>query len=140
MKIRNYEIEHLQSFLMDFELTGKNTRLRTRFVRLLNEYVNRMSLEREDLIKTNCYLDEHGEPTFTLVGENQKKYDIKDLELFNKEYRELLNEEVVIEITEERKEMFELIKGLILDCDLTFKGEEAFKYDRYCEIVENVED
>lgn len=139
MRIKNYEIENLQGFLMSFELGGKDSRLRTRFVRTLNEYVNRMYEERDDLIKSNCHLDEDGEPKFTYIGEDRKKYDIKDLKKFDKEYSELLHEEVIVEVTEERKEMFKLIKRLILECEFTFKGEEAFKYDRFCEIVEQLE-
>lgn len=137
MKLRTYELEKFMEFLMDFDLKAKHCRLRTRFVRLLNEYMERFRVEHKDLIILNSNLDETGQP-LAVEKDGVKMYDVVDKVKFNKEFNVLLNEEIFIEINEERKEMFNLIKEIILNCDKTFKYEEAFMYDRFCEIVENV--
>lgn len=139
MKIRTYELDRFMEFLMEFELNGKDSRLRTRFVRLLNEYVNRFSEEHHDLILRFAEKDDAGEPNI-IEKDGIKQYDVKDVVGFNKEYFNLRNELLLIEETEERKEMFNLIKEIILNCEKTFKGEEAFVYDRYCEIAETISD
>lgn len=126
-------------FLMEFELSGKDSRLRTRFVRLLNDYVNRFNEEHRDLIVSFSEKDDNGEPVI-IEEDGLKRYDVRDVAGFNKEYNNLRNELILIEETEERKEMFNLIKGIILNCEKTFKGEEAFVYDRYCEIAETIAD
>lgn len=138
MKIKNYELKGFMGFLMSFELNARDSRLRTRFVRLLNEYANRLDEEHNDLIKIHSNLDEDGNPII-IEDDVSKRYDITDKKLFNVDYNKLLAEDNVILITEERKEMFNFVKSVILDCDKTFKGEEAFMYDRFCEIVEEVE-
>lgn len=139
IKLRTYELERFMGFLMTFELNGSDSRLRTRFVRLLNEYQNRFNNEHEDLIKKHSNLDENGQPKTTLNDKGKEIYDVIDRGEFNKEYSILLNEVIEIEVTEERKKMIALIKEIILNCDKTFKGEEAFMYDRFCEIVEDLE-
>lgn len=141
MRIKNYELESLQNFLMDFELKGKQTRLRTRFVRLLAKYVNAKDEEHVDLIKAYSNLDENMNPIMVELPDGRKKYDMTDenLKQFNIEYSNLMNENVILKITDENSEMIDLIKELILNCDMTFKGEEALKYERFCEIVEELE-
>lgn len=139
MKIRNYELNDLQEFLMKFKLKGKETRLRTRFVRKLNEYLNRMNDEHMDLIKAYANLDEEGNPIIVDI-DGVRKYDMtkENLRSFNIEYSKLLSEKVIIVPNEENKEMLSFIKELILGCEMTFSGEEALKYDRYCDIVEEM--
>lgn len=136
--IKNYELERLISFLLEFDLPAKHSRMRTRFVRLLNEYLNRFKSEHQDLILKHSYLDEEGNP-LVVEEKGMKKYDVKNVAEFNKDYNELLVEKCIIEITEERKEMIAFVKSMILDCEKTFKDEEALMYDRYCEIVESLE-
>ncbi len=137
MKIRNHEIKGFVDFLMELELKGKESRLRTRFVKLLIERQNLIEEEHQQLIIQYSNLDENGFPKI-IERDGQKMYDVVDIISFNREYNILLNEEFVIDESEERKEMLLLIKDIILDCDKTFKGEEAIRYDRYCQIVEDI--
>jgi hypothetical protein len=137
MKIKNGEIEAFANFLMDFELKGRESRLRTRFVKFLMERVQLITEEHRDLIRQFARFDEEGNPI--IIEENGiKMYDVPDRAGFNREYYLLLNEDFIIEENEERKEMLLFIKELILNCDKTFKGKKAMEYDRWCEIVEEI--
>jgi hypothetical protein len=137
MIIKNIEVEPFIDFLMSFELKGKESRLRTRFVRLLMNRLTLINEEHQLLIKQYSNLDEHGNPKIIEI-DGKKFYDVYDKNEFNKEYALLMNEDFVIDETQERKEMLLFIKELILNCDKTFKGREALEYDRWCEIVEAI--
>jgi hypothetical protein len=137
MRIKNMEIEPFLEFIMNFELKGRESRLRTRFAKILMERLRLINEENMMLIKQYGNVDEKG--NINIIEKDGKKYyDVIDRESYNREYWILMNEEFVIDQTEERKEMLLFIKQLILDCDMTFKGEEALLYDRWCEIVEQI--
>lgn len=137
MKIKNGEIEAFANFLMKLELKGRESRLRTRFVKLLMERVELVTEEHRDLIRQFARFHENGEPVIIEEG-GVRMYDVPDRVTFNREYAMLLNEDFIIEENEERKEMLLFIKELILNCDMTFKGREALEYDNWCEIVEEI--
>lgn len=138
MRMKNAEVESFLNFIMSMELSGKNSRLRTRFAKLLMQQQQLINEEHMELIKEYSHLDDNGNPK--VKEENGKQmYDVYDRESFNKEYSILLNEDFIIEANEERREMLLLVKDVILNCEMTFKGREALQYDRWCEIVEDID-
>lgn len=137
MKIKNGELEDFAKFLMSFELIGRESRLRTRLVKLLMEKFELVTEEHKDLIRQFARFDENGEP-YIIEVDGQRMYDVPDRAAFNKEYFLLMNEDTIIEENEERKEMLLFIKELILNCGKAFKGKEALEYDNWCEIVEEI--
>lgn len=137
MRIRNHEIKRFMNFLMELELKGRESRLRTRFVKLLAERQKLVEDEHYQLIVQHSNLDENNKPLI-VERDGQTMYDVQDIVSFNRDYHILLNEEFIIDETEERKEMLLLIKDVILNCEKTFKGEEAILYDRMCDIVEKI--
>ncbi|EJW14016.1 hypothetical protein PAV_141p01220 (plasmid) [Paenibacillus alvei DSM 29] len=137
MRMKNEEVQHFANFLMTFELKGRESRMRTRFVKLLAERVELVNEEHKELIRQYARFDENGEPIIVEI-DGQKAYDVPDRTAFNKEYFLLLNEDFVIEENEERKEMLLFIKDVILNCDKTFKGREALEYDRWCDIADEI--
>lgn len=139
MKLKNIEVEPLANFLMKFELKGKESRLRTKFVRLLTEVQQQINKDNYELIKEYANLDEDKEPK-KVERDGKFFYDIKP-ELkreYNKEYIVLMEEDYIVDETENNKEMLSFIKEAILNCEMTFKGREAIEYDRYCDIVEEI--
>lgn len=138
MKIKNIEIEKFVEFIMSLELKGRESRLRTRFARLLVKRQSMVQEEHLDLIKQFANKDTSGEPVILTSPNGLKYYDIPERVTFNREYALLMNENFIIAEDEERKEMFLLLKDVILNCDKTFKDEEALMYDRWCEIVEEI--
>lgn len=140
MRIKNIMLDKFANFLMDFELKGKESRMRTRFVKVLAEQIQTNKEEGEDLVKQYADLDESGEPKLT-EKDGKSYYNIskeKQAE-YNREYFIFMNEEFVIEENEANKEMLLLIKDIILNCEMTFKGVEAIEYDTWCELVEGLE-
>lgn len=139
MKMKNIEVEKFAEFLMGIELKSSESRLRTRFVKsVLAERMNLIREEHTDLIKEFARFDNDGNPMVVKV-DGQDAYDVPDRKAFNKEYNALMYEEFIIDETEERKEMLLSIKDVILNIDMTFKGREAMEYDRWCEIVEEIQ-
>jgi hypothetical protein len=137
MKIKNYEVKEFANFLINLELKGRESRLRTRFVKVLMGRADLIDEEHVELIKQFAKFDDKGEPIIIEI-DGVKTYDVPEKEAFNKEYYALLNEEFILEENEERKEMLLLLKEVILNCEMTFKGREALEYDRWCEIVEEI--
>ncbi|MGG4105145.1 hypothetical protein AAXB25_14610 [Paenibacillus lautus] len=136
--MKNDEVEAFAGFLMSLELPSYESRFRTRFVKhILAERAELVKEEHAELIREYARFDEKGSPIIIQDGDKQM-YDVPDRAAFNKEYFKLLNEDFIIDETEERKEMLLLIKEIILNCDKTFKGREALEYDRWCEIVEEI--
>lgn len=135
--MRNHEIKGFVEFLMLEELTGKFSRMRTRFAKIALAQLEQIDQERMILIQQFSFLQEDGKPK---VDPNTNEFMLRDKEKFADEYFELMSELFIIEEWEERKEMLEAVNHIVLNTTRTFKGEEALKYDRWCDIVENIEE
>lgn len=137
MRIKNFEIKPFIDFLMNLELIGKKSRMRTRFVKLLMERQMLINEEHQELLKQYSELDEEGNPK-VVEKDGELLYDVKDKISFTREYNILLNEDFVIEETEDKKEMLLTVQDIVLNCEMMFKGAEALLYDRFCEILEEI--
>jgi len=135
IRMHNVEIESFANFLLELNLKGKDSRMRTRFIRLLQERMELIRGEHSELLKQHSNLDENGNPNI-VERDGQKVYDVKDVTEFNKDYNDLMLEQFVIEETESNKEMIKIVREAVVNCDKEFSGQEALVFDRYCEIVE----
>ncbi len=61
MVIKKYEIGELQSFLFNLILNSKESRMRTRFIKLLEDQIELLMVERQQLINDYAQKDENGE-------------------------------------------------------------------------------
>lgn len=136
-KIKNHLIKGLIEFLLEMELKGKSSRLRTRFMRPLDMQLKAMEEEQMVLVKEHSNLDKEGNPV-VLEKDGKSYWDIKDVLAYQRDFNELLNEEFVLDMSEQ-KELFEVIKELVLECDFAFSGQKAIQYDAWCEAFENAE-
>jgi hypothetical protein len=137
MKIRHEELLGLGNFLMELKLNGKESRMRTRLVKRMQTHLDLVQTEKDEIIQNYGVLDENG--NLKTKQENGKEYyEIEDREACEKEILELLQEEMVIEENEENKEMLLVVKEAVLNCDMVFQGQQAFEYDGYCELFENL--
>lgn len=137
MKIFNYELNNFVDFIMSLELTAKKSRLRTRFIKLITERLKEIEEEKMNFINKYGEKNENGELK-TKEEDGQQMYIIKDIDNFNKEMNELMNEELIIDETNERKDILLNLQDIILNTDKTFSGQDALIYDRWCEIVEEI--
>lgn len=113
--------------------------MRSRMIRLLSGYMQRLQTEYEELVREHARKDEHGEPMMEEV-DGERKLMLVNTEAFQQAYRQLLEEEIVLDQTAERREMLLAVREAVLHCGLTFEGDEAVRYDRWCEIVEGISD
>lgn len=145
MIIKNYEIGELQSFLFNLILKGKESRMRTRFIKLLEDQIELLKVERQQLINDYALKDENGE----IVTETKEIHNKEEeIVLFQCEEAEkeaqmqimlMMNEDFIIEETADKIEMLTTLQSIILNCDLEFTGNKAVLYDRFCEIFEEIE-
>lgn len=145
MLMKNYEIGELQSFLFNLILKGKESRMRTRFIKLLENQIELIKLERQQLINDYALKDDKGE----IVTETKELHNKEEeIVVFPSEEAEkeaqmqimlMMNEDFIIEETTEKIDMLITLQNVILNCDLEFTGNKAVLYDRFCEIFEDVE-
>ncbi|MFG3431961.1 MULTISPECIES: hypothetical protein [Lysinibacillus] len=145
MIIKNYEIGELQSFLFNLILKGKESRMRTRFIKLLEDQIELLKVERQQLINDYALKDENGE----IVTETKEIHNKEEeIVLFQCEEAEkeaqmqimlMMNEDFIMEETADKIEMLTVLQSIILNCDLEFTGNKAVLYDRFCEIFEEIE-
>ena len=138
MRLRNFQVDALATFLFKMKLSGKRSRMRTRMVRMLDEYLrNIVNLERNGIIEEYAMKDENGE---VLLNETRTEAIIEPSRLpeFEREIEELLNEEFVIETNEANREMLLAVAEVILTCDMEFSENDAVIYDDWCEKFEEV--
>jgi len=137
MKIKNGEIEEFATFLLSFKLKGTENRMRNRLVRKLQDHLKLVQQEHTDLLNEFCKKD--GDGNFRTVERNGKKYyDIDDVSTFQSEYEKLMSEEFIISNDEANEPMFSAVTNFVLNCDKEFSGKEALIFERYCEILEEV--
>lgn len=141
IKMKNNELNLVIGFLMELKLKGRESRMRTRFVKQLQTYYSDLILEeQQQLIEEHGERDENGElimrPMELEDGTTASEYSIKDVPTFNKEVTELFNEEYVVEVTEENRLMLETVSEAVFDYDEEINGLKALQYDRICEIFE----
>ena len=133
MKLKNSEINGLAEFLAKEKLGGKASRMRTKFLKILNEAINEIEGFRKELLEKYSKKDDEGK---ALIKDNS--YVIEDVEAFNKEYLELMNEDFIIDETESKREMLQHIKRILDNTETEFDGAKAFQYDIWCEAFENL--
>ena len=138
MKMFNIEVEPFINFLMELELPAKQSRMRTRFCKLGIERLRLLEEEKMEIIKKHANIDENGEVKQVKDEQGRLIWDIKDKDGFNADYKELMIEEWVLELNEEKKDMLLTLKDSVLNLDIILKGKEALQYDRWCEIVEQI--
>ena len=133
MKIKNSEINGLAEFLAKEKLGGKASRMRTKFLKLLNEAIIETEEFRKELLEKYSKKDDEGN---ALIENNS--YVLEDAEAFNKEFTELMLEDFVIDETESKKEVLQHIKHILENTETEFEGVKAFQYDQWCEAFENL--
>ena len=137
MKFKNYEIDGLCKFLYEIELSGKSSRMRTRFVRLLESYLtNVIQADRKAMFNEYAMKDESGE---FLLNETQTEVILipEKQDKFHAEMNELMNEDFILDETDANREMILITGNALFECDIKLNKEDAIIYDKWCEEFEN---
>ena len=134
IKIANKNLGKTMQLLINLDLKGRKSRMRTRVVRLIEQQLERVSKEEHDMLVEYCKIDGNGHPKITEEG----IWDLKDevsMEEFVKDRTEFSTEEVLIG-GPEYKDALESVGDSLLNSEETYSGEEAFFYDEICELFE----
>ncbi|MFJ5790144.1 hypothetical protein ACIP9G_08620 [Lysinibacillus sp. NPDC093197] len=144
MIIKNYEISELYAFLFNLILKGKESRMRTRFLKLLEDQLNLVNQERQQLVADYAEKDENEEILYTKEFVDEKEIEVP---IFSPEAEKevqsqiltLLQEDFIIDETADKIEMLQVLQEILLNLDLEFTGKKATLYNRFCEIFEDIQ-
>lgn len=135
MKIYNYQLETLASYLHSLNLERKASRLRTRFKKIIMDKYQSVMNEVNEINKEYLVYDENSQPVMI-----DDKYTLKDDVKRLNDINELYNEHFVIDQDENNREMLESVKDSVINhSPETFEGKDADIYDLMCELVEQIE-
>jgi hypothetical protein len=138
-------------------LHGQVSRARTRFLQsiaprvaeidnvrleLLKKYAEKRIVEQEDKkveLPVMTYVNkETGEELDTTDANLGKRFKIADVDGFNKEYQDYLNEDYVIDVTPANKDIIYGVRDLLLNSHEEFSGRMALLYDEFCNAFESI--
>ncbi|WP_258832829.1 hypothetical protein [Peribacillus frigoritolerans] len=126
--IKNMYLQSSVELLYRMTLRGKESRHRSKLVRILNEKVKELGENEIELIKEYTGVDENGNPK----KNEQGNFDVDNVFKFRKEQQELLEEEIFIE-GEGNREMIKTVKEILSNYDEGIGGKEADAFDYLCE-------
>lgn len=137
MKLYNGELQRFCDFLLNQELDGKSSRMRSRFIKLAQERLTEIESEKMRLANKYAKKDESNN---LIIEEHDgvQTIALDDSISFQNEFREALLDEFILDETNERKDMLLAIKDCVLNSTQKFKGEDAILYDRWCDVVEDI--
>lgn len=143
IRIKNHLLDETISFLFDFKLdSGKQSRHRTRLVKKLSEHSEEVKEQHQELLKQHCNLDEEGNPKI-IETDGRQTYDVKNKEALNKDYLELLNEELIIDDKNSQltlKVVREILDNYDGEKNGDLSGRKAVLYEHLCEVFKVDED
>lgn len=153
LKIKNRYLVGLGSWLQEQQLSGRESRERTRFVTLLQEQLNDVDKHRNEILEKYVGKDDKGNWK-TVVDNGKEKLDVPadQEEAFFKEIEDLMDEEFVLDLLEGNKQKIRTVKDILLNTDYKFGPREgdsaeerearirqAADYEKWCEAFEAIE-
>ncbi|PJN90602.1 hypothetical protein [Bacillus sp. mrc49] len=126
--IKNMYLKSSVELLYGMTLRGKQSRHRSKLVRILSERLKELGENELELIKEYTGVDEEGNPK----RNEQGNFNIDDVFKFRKEQQELLEEEIVLE-GEGNREMIKTVKEILFNYDEEIGGTEADTFNYLCE-------
>ena len=138
----------LPTWLSQQMLHGKQSRNRTRFIKLISERHKEVNEERDRLLKEYCdknkkkeniYLDKDGKETTDIKLSVKYKISEESKQKIDKEYYEFLDEDYKIDVTPANSEIINDVKDIVLNTTSQFTGKEAVLYNSWCESFEDLD-
>lgn len=130
VKIKNNMLNETIDFFFGMSLKGKESRMRTRFIKLISSEVERVAEEEREILKEYCVLNDDGEleqnEDGTAIIKKGKEEVLMDERL------ELLNEEFIIDDSNSQN-MLMTVRKILDECDMDLSERKAVLYDYLCE-------
>lgn len=129
ISIQNEKLVLVINLLFQLPLKGKQSRQRSKLIKLLDERLEEVAEQEKELLKEHCHLDENGEPK---KKNDDKEWDVINLEAYRKDRKELYEEELVIE-GNNNTGMLSAVKKVLDECEMELSGADAAAYDYLCD-------
>lgn len=157
LKIPKRYLPSLSFWLQKQSLAGKESRIRTRFVKAINESIRITDAEKQEIIEK--YVEKEKDKKTgklvrkTVLDNGVRKYAIKKgkEDVLNTELEDLYAEDYIMSVTPETKENIKVIKDILLNTEYKFGMKEGMSvaeqqdavfeaqaYDVWCEAFEAV--
>ena len=119
--MKNRDLAKAIKFLNSLNLKGKDSRSRSKFIRLLERYFEELKDDELELLREFDLLDENG-------NIKQDTDDTNSIRLFNTEQEKLYSEQVVINC-EDIIDRMNTLKDVLENLDTELSGDDAYIYD-----------
>ena len=121
MKARH--IGNFATWLNSVQLLGKESRARSRFTKILTDYLsNDVEKQRVEIVKKYAKLDEEGNPSVIIDSKARRIFDVlpEKSEEMNKEYANLLEHNLELHVTDLNRETISTVKDVVLNSQFVF--------------------
>ena len=126
--MKNRDLVKAINFLNSLNLKGKDSRSRSKFIRLLEKYFEELKDDELELLREFDLLDENG-------NIKQDTNDTDSIRLFNIEQEKLYSEQVVINC-EDIIDRMNTLKEVLENLDTELSGDDAYIYDYLLDEIE----
>lgn len=126
--MKNRDLAKAINFLNNLNLKGKDSRSRSKFIRLLEKYFEELKDDEIELLREFDLLDENG-------NIKQDTDNTDSIRLFNIEQEKLYSEKVVINCEDIIDRMITL-KEVLENLDTELSGDDAYIYDYLLDEIE----
>lgn len=140
MKLQNKYIYSFAVWLNSLSLNGTQSRMRTKFVHMLNDALLEMEKDRKEIAESYAEKDEDGKSVLTKDDKGQEAFKIKDdsVATCSAELIALSDKEITFEVDSNNKDMFDTVKNVVLNTDQKIGPDFSEIYEIACEALEKV--
>jgi len=129
VEIENMRLVNIANFMYGLSLVRKQSRMRRRFIQMIEDRYKQVELERQEILKEHSYKDENGEA----IIKEDNNYDIMDYDALAQDVNELNREKFVIEGGDNR-ELIKTMKEILRKFeDVEYEGQDSDTYDYLCD-------
>lgn len=157
LKIKNGNLVTLSKWLSRIPLHAELSRVRTQFLKAVEEHIILIDKKRLDILERYAKKDKDGKPVIVDVMEEdyttkertptgEKKYDIpeEDVKKANKEFEDFLGEELTISLDGNKAKLEGVLEIIRLKTDglgnqIVFSGTQAEQYEAWISAFEAAE-
>ena len=135
--LQNYQLIAIGSLLKDIPLKNQESRMRSRFINILNDRLEQLNIEKQVLQEEYAERDEEGKVIKGFENGNEFIRVTEPFEL-NKAVKSLMDEEFHIDLTSENKKIFSTVLKVLEKTEKEFVDFEAQVYDLICTKLEEL--
>lgn len=134
LSLKNYHLRTMFEIL-ESPLHGQEARARNRIARLFKEKQDVLEAERIKLLDKYAKKNEKGEKILDKSGRN---YEMEDIDAFQKEYKETLDDAALFDILPSNKSDFSVVKKIVLEWKKPLGLAETELYEEICQAFEKI--